>query len=202
MRYSEFKLTESFDPDVQADQKILKMFGYNIGPTGADGILGPATLKAIDQFNKDFDSGKLDKAKVKAAHAQLANPNSTRPASTGKIMLPVRAPVSSPFGRRASGMHLGTDFAVPVGTPVKAPQDGVVSKTGSDNMNGTFVQIDSGGTTHALLHLSKSKVTTGQQVSAGEVVGLSGNTGYSTGPHLHWSKRVAGKPVDPMNNVG
>jgi murein DD-endopeptidase len=99
-------------------------------------------------------------------------------------------------------MHLGTDFAVPIGTPVKAPQDGVVSRTGSDNMNGTFVEIDSGGVIHSLLHLSQSKVTSGQQVKKGQVVGLSGNTGYSTGPHLHWSKRVAGRPVDPMANIG
>lgn len=134
---------------------------------------------------------------------QSPNQITYKPLDTSKgEILPVKGPISSPFGRRPSGMHLGTDFAVPIGTPVRAPQDGIVTRTGQDNMNGIFVEINSGNTVHLLLHLSKSKVSSGEQVRQGQVVALSGNTGHSTGPHLHWSKRIAGRPVDPMANVG
>ena len=175
MRYKEFATSESID----------RFMGS---------ILGTPSTAISDVVDKV--SGTTD-ATDKSDKTQPSSPGST----DGEI-LPVNGPVSSPFGRRSSGMHLGTDFAVPIGTPVKAPQDGVVSRSGSDNMNGTFVEINSGGVIHSLLHLSQSKVSSGQQVKKGQVVGLSGNTGYSTGPHLHWSKRVAGRPVDPMANIG
>jgi len=170
-----------------------------------------ATLEAINSFMDVLMKGNSSIGSFSTATPDVA-PDSkddktapdttTSTSSGGGEDLPVNAPISSPFGKRASGMHLGTDFAVPVGTPVKSPQDGVVTKTGSDNMNGIYVQIDSNGIVHSLLHLSQSKVTDGQKVKKGQVVGLSGNTGYSTGPHLHWSKRVSGRPVDPMSNVG
>jgi murein DD-endopeptidase MepM/ murein hydrolase activator NlpD len=177
MRYKEFATSESID----------RFMGSILGSPSASSTVNDIVDKV---------SGTKDTSNT---------PDKTQPDSSstsdGEI-LPVNGPISSPFGRRSSGMHLGTDFAVPIGTPIKAPQDGVVSRTGSDNMNGTFVEINSGGVIHSLLHLSQSKVTSGQQVKKGQVVGLSGNTGYSTGPHLHWSKRVAGRPVDPMANIG
>jgi murein DD-endopeptidase MepM/ murein hydrolase activator NlpD len=116
--------------------------------------------------------------------------------------MPVNAAAGSPFGMRNGKPHNGTDFPVPTGTPVKSPESGVVSRTGSDNMNGNFVVIKSGGNEHFLLHLSKINVSNGQTVKQGEVVGLSGNTGHSTGPHLHWEKHVSGRPVNPMSNIG
>lgn len=115
--------------------------------------------------------------------------------------MPVSGTVTSPFGSRG-GTHNGTDIAVPVGTPIQAPQDGVVSRTGSDNMNGNFVVVKTGNEENLFLHLSKIGVSNGQQVKKGQVIGLSGNTGKSTGPHLHWEKHVSGRPVDPMRNVG
>ena len=114
-----------------------------------------------------------------------------------RIIRPVDAKPGSPFGPRHGQAHNGTDFPGPTGTPVKAPEDGVIKKTGSDRMNGNHVVITSGGNEHWLLHLSKISVTSGQKVSQGDVIGLSGNTGRSTGPHLHWELHVAGRPVDP-----
>lgn len=116
--------------------------------------------------------------------------------------LPVNGPITSGFGRRARGMHYGTDFGVPVGTPIVAPEDGVVWMAGYNGDAGLMVAINSGNVQHKLMHLSKIKVSPGEKVKKGQVVALSGNTGLSTGPHLHWSKYVAGKPVDPMKNVG
>jgi murein DD-endopeptidase MepM/ murein hydrolase activator NlpD len=174
MRYKEFVTSESID----------RFMGS---------ILGTPSTAISDVVDKV--SGTTDTTNKSDNQPDL-------PGTSDGEILPVNGPVSSPFGRRSSGMHLGTDFAVPIGTPVKAPQDGVVSRSGSDNMNGTFVEINSGGVIHSLLHLSQAKVSSGQQVKKGQVVGLSGNTGNSTGPHLHWSKRVAGRPVDPMANIG
>jgi murein DD-endopeptidase MepM/ murein hydrolase activator NlpD len=116
--------------------------------------------------------------------------------------LPVKGPITSPFGMRARGMHNGTDFGVPVGTPVVAPDDGVVFQSGPAGDAGIMVSINSGSAQHKLMHLSQTKVRPGEKVKKGQVVGLSGNTGLSTGPHLHWSKHVASGPVDPMRNVG
>jgi murein DD-endopeptidase MepM/ murein hydrolase activator NlpD len=125
----------------------------------------------------------------------------TTGASSGSTGKPVDAKPGSPFGLRNGKPHNGTDFPVPVGTPVKAPQDGVVTKTGNDSMNGIHVVIRSGDNEHFLLHLSKINVSNGQRVKQGEVVALSGNTGHSTGPHLHWEKHVAGRAVDPTKNM-
>ena len=119
---------------------------------------------------------------------------------TGKrIIRPVDANPGSPFGPRRGQQHNGQDFPVPNGTPVKAPEDGTIRKTGSDRMNGNHVVITSGDHEHWLLHLSKINVTSGEQVKQGDVVGLSGNTGHSTGPHLHWELHVAGRPVNPLS---
>ena len=121
---------------------------------------------------------------------------------TGRITKPVNASAGSPFGPRHGRSHNGTDFPVPIGTPIKAPEDGVIKRTGSDKMNGNHVVITSGKNEHWLLHLSKINVSNGQNIKQGEVVGLSGNTGHSTGPHLHWELHVAGTPVNPMSNIG
>lgn len=94
----------------------------------------------------------------------------------------------------ASGSHNGVDFRAAVGTPVKAMADGVVAGTGDTDLQcpgvsfGRFVLIKyNNGLASTFGHFSLVTVSTGQKVSRGQVVGYSGNTGYSTGPHLHVS---------------
>jgi murein DD-endopeptidase MepM/ murein hydrolase activator NlpD len=95
--------------------------------------------------------------------------------------------------------HLGVDFATPVGTPVKAPENAVVSAAGSDGGHaGTYVILNANGVVHKFYHLSRTNVKPVQAVKQGDVVAFTGNTGYSTGPHLHWEKHVAGRPVNPV----
>lgn len=204
MRFLEFNtVLETYSADTEADQKILKLFGYDLGPTGVDGKMGPATARAITQFNADYDAGKLDKNKVKAAHKQFTNPSSTRPVSTGKIVLPAQGPVTQPFGKVSSrGAHQGVDIGVPVGTPVVAPESGKVISAGSNGNAGIAIVIQSGNRVHKLFHLSQIRVSVGDMVKKGQVVALSGNTGRSTGPHLHWEKHVAGSPTDPLASIG
>ncbi len=180
MRYSEFR--ES------AYSTLLKGL-IGSGPSGFSGFgFEPSTTDADSTKKTDIPGTDKNSDAEKVADVPSG--------------LPVKGPVSSPFGRRSSGMHYGTDFAVPIGTPVVAPEDGTVWQAGWGGDAGNMVAINSGNVQHKLMHLSQVKVKPGEKVTKGQVVGLSGNTGYSTGPHLHWSKYVAGNPVDPMKNVG
>lgn len=95
--------------------------------------------------------------------------------------------------------HEGTDFATPVGAPVLSTGDGVVLKATSHPLAGTYVVIRHSRTvTTRYLHLSKLLVKTGQQVKMGDKIALTGNTGRSTGAHLHYEVRINNRPVDPM----
>ncbi|MBT1443157.1 peptidoglycan DD-metalloendopeptidase family protein [Shewanella sp. JM162201] len=95
--------------------------------------------------------------------------------------------------------HNGTDFGVPIGTKVVAPGDGVVTMVTDHQFAGKYVVIEHGNKFKTrYLHLSKSLVKKGDRVSRGQVIALSGNTGRSTGPHLHYEFHVNGRPVDPM----
>lgn len=99
--------------------------------------------------------------------------------------------------------HQGTDFAVAVGTPVRVTADGVITFVGGDGARGqlgntgiwangegmTIDLVDDGGLLHRFGHLSSYKVRNGQRVKAGDLIAYSGNTGWSTGPHLHWELR-------------
>jgi hypothetical protein len=114
--------------------------------------------------------------------------------------------ISSPFGTRRSygggpmtSYHEGTDFAIPAGTPVYAPADGIILIAEPLAVRGNAVVIDHGwGVYSGLYHLSEIKVTPGQPVKQGDLIGLSGNTGLSTGAHLHWDLRVRGLNVDAL----
>jgi murein DD-endopeptidase MepM/ murein hydrolase activator NlpD len=115
------------------------------------------------------------------------------------------APVSSKFGWRqdpltgAPTFHQGVDIAVAYGHDVKAAAQGVVSFAGVQNGYGNTVVIDhEGGRQTRYAHLSQEFVRSGDVVSEGQVLGKSGNSGRSTGPHLHFEMLVNGRPVDPV----
>ncbi|MEO5499463.1 MAG: M23 family metallopeptidase [Candidatus Saccharimonadales bacterium] len=93
------------------------------------------------------------------------------------------------------GYHTGVDYALNTGTPILAPENGVIQQNGdgraSTDGRGYFVLVKGdSGVMHCLYHLSKMGTVTGR-VSEGQLVGYSGNTGFSTGPHLHWETRKA-----------
>lgn len=99
-------------------------------------------------------------------------------------------------------MHAGLDMAAPVGTPVYAPADGVVSFVGYDGGYGKLVSIDHGfGVTTRYGHTSRVFVEQGQKVSRWDVIAAVGSTGKSTGSHLHYEVRIHGIPVDPINYI-
>jgi murein DD-endopeptidase MepM/ murein hydrolase activator NlpD len=117
---------------------------------------------------------------------------------------PVRGAVNSEFGKRASPwtkepeFHSGMDIAADRGTPVKAPAAGTVQHAGSGGEYGLYVMIDHDNGVRTLYgHLSKILVQRGQRIERGAVVGLTGNTGRSSGPHLHYEVYVKGQAVNP-----
>lgn len=109
---------------------------------------------------------------------------------------------TSGFGPRWGTNHNGVDLAVPTGTKVMATADGQVVQAGWNGGYGISVYIDHGnGVVSRYGHMSEAKVSVGQKVSQGEVIGLSGSTGDSTGPHVHFELRINGNPVDPTGYV-
>lgn len=100
--------------------------------------------------------------------------------------------------------HPGIDYACIVGTPIYSAHDGVCLYTGFDNANGSMVQIwdEARGFKTLYGHLSEFRVNQGDTIKAGQLIALSGNTGGSTGPHLHWGYRetIAGGNTKYPNN--
>jgi murein DD-endopeptidase MepM/ murein hydrolase activator NlpD len=124
---------------------------------------------------------------------------------TGTLALPVAGRISSGFGYRfhpilkRTKLHTGVDIAAPVGTPIHAAASGEVILAGWMGAYGNAVVIDHGGGVSTLYgHCSKLLVSVGQQVRKGQVIARVGSTGWSTGPHCHFEKRVNGSPVSPL----
>ncbi|MEB3419359.1 M23 family metallopeptidase [Salipiger marinus] len=106
---------------------------------------------------------------------------------------------TSGFGRRWGRMHEGTDFAAPHGTSIYSTADGVVTFAGWMSGYGRLVKIQHEfGIETRYAHMSKITVKVGERVSRGQQVGAMGNTGRSTGTHLHYEVRVGGEAVNPM----
>lgn len=121
---------------------------------------------------------------------------------------PTRGYVSSVFGMRIdpfTGLpqrHAGLDFSAPVGTEVRATADGVVRSAGRHGAYGLLVEIDHGqGLTTRYAHLSKVLVRAGAKIERGVPIGEVGNSGRSTGPHLHYEVRLHGVPRDPRSFI-
>ncbi len=109
---------------------------------------------------------------------------------------------TSGFGPRWGRMHEGHDWAGSTGTPIHATADGVVVHAGRQSGYGNLIKIrHEFGFETRYAHLSKIRVSVGQRVSRGERIGDMGNTGRSTGTHLHYEIRVGGKAVNPMKYI-
>lgn len=120
------------------------------------------------------------------------------------LAMPVRDSFryTSPFGPRWGRMHEGVDMAGPVGTPVYATADGVVTFAGWQNGYGRIVIVEHEfGFETRYPHLNAIRTEVGQSVSRGEQVGDMGSSGRSTGSHLHYEVRVDGEAVDPMTFI-
>ncbi|NLK08204.1 MAG: peptidoglycan DD-metalloendopeptidase family protein [Firmicutes bacterium] len=111
---------------------------------------------------------------------------------------PTQGRISSRFGSRWGSVHYGLDIAVPTGTPVRAAADGRVTWSGARGTYGILIMLDHGNRVETrYAHNSRVAVKAGERVKRGQIIAYSGNTGRSTGPHLHFEIRYRGTAVDP-----
>jgi murein DD-endopeptidase MepM/ murein hydrolase activator NlpD len=121
---------------------------------------------------------------------------------SGRFIWPVNGPITAPFCERRAweACHPGMDIGVPTGTPIRAADGGRVAIAGWVGGYGNYTCIQHTASLSTCYgHQSVLKVSVGQQVKQGQVIGLSGSTGHSTGPHLHFEVRVNGAVTNPMN---
>lgn len=137
---------------------------------------------------------------------RLRSQSEERPLWRAPFLVPLagEAPITTYFGEIRfvngveTGRHSGMDFGVPTGTPILAPAPGKVLLAESLIVTGHTVIIDHGMNLFTTYyHMDRTDVVPDQWVTQGEVIGTVGNTGFSTGPHLHWTATIGNTPVDP-----
>ncbi len=193
--------------------KILEPFGPEDGSaksvTGIGGGTGPALAAETpdraalgDELERLTGIVKEEGDQLRALERFLGR--ATRVLAALPSRWPVRGQVNSGYGSRTSPwsakseFHSGLDIGAPVGTPVKAPAPGTVVFAGVNAEYGQMVIIEHGNETKSLYgHLSRLNVAVNQKVKRGDVVALTGNTGRSSGPHLHYEVQVKGQSVNP-----
>ncbi len=159
------------------------------------------------QIASQLQAQQEAQAAAAAAAAQDSSGATTAPAgpvqgeSSSGMIWPVNGPVTSPFceARAWESCHPGIDIAVPSGTPIQAAAAGTVSIAGPESGYGNYTCIDhGGGISTCYAHQESISVSVGQQVSQGQVIGISDCTGLCFGPHVHFEVRVNGQVTDPM----
>ncbi len=161
-----------------------------------------AEAPALPPNAETLAQAKIIRASMTAVERYFAAPIPTRLSRPDRW--PLRGWTTSEFGRRSdplSGepdLHLGLDIAAPIGSEVRAPAAGEVLFAGERPGFGQLVALATGSGYVAYFgHLDRIVVAVGQNVIAGEPLGRSGNTGRTSGPHLHYEIRRFGAPVDP-----
>ena len=154
--------------------------------------------KISRNVNLGFKSYESIYDKVKKDINRISKIPSIRPVKGGYL--------NSSFGYRkdpidnVTRFHQGQDITVKTGTPIHAPADGIVKRAYYAGGFGNHIKLDHGnGYTTLFAHLSKIKVKHGQEVSRGEIIGLTGNTGRSTAPHLHYEIHHYGESKNPLD---
>jgi murein DD-endopeptidase MepM/ murein hydrolase activator NlpD len=186
-----------FGAEAMTDTADVEL-GAALSRTGGIGLTN-SLLKAFERQITGTD--KADSATQSGAGQPAASLKS--PVLLSDVT--AAAPLSSKFGWRRDPLtgeatfHHGVDIAVAYGHDVKAAAEGIVSFAGVKNGYGKTIVIDhDGGRQTRYAHLSQELVRAGDIVSEGQVLGKSGSSGRSTGPHLHFEMLLNGRPVDPV----
>jgi murein DD-endopeptidase MepM/ murein hydrolase activator NlpD len=199
------QLEDAMAISVEPLDKMFRAAGLNTdnllqtvrrGYSGQGGPLTPLSFStkgqepSVDAERANRILGRMDELNLYRIAAQKA-----------PFALPVKSAFryTSGYGMRWGRMHQGTDFAAPHGTPIYATADGVVTHAGWLSGYGRLIKIQHAfGIETRYAHLSQIRVNVGQRVSRGERIGDMGNSGRSTGTHLHYEVRVGDKSVNPM----
>ncbi len=205
--------------DIEAQRRYLAQAIENINSQQK------TIQRAIAQNQSMINRLKTDRAAYERSERELARQSanlqsmiskgyghSTVKAASGGFMKPIGGRITSPFGWRTHPIfksrtfHSGVDIGGPNYGSIRASNSGRVIYSGWYGGYGKVVIIDHGTvngkpTTTLYAHMSSTKVSAGQSVSKGQVIGLEGTTGYSTGPHCHFEVRINGKPNNPLNYI-
>src|ERR1700730_6800392 len=195
------RIWEPFGPE---DGKAKRGSGMG-GPTGPMRTgEGPDRAAIGDDLDRLTSIVKAEGENLRSLERFLVR--ATRVLAALPSRWPLRGPVNSGFGGRVSPwsaqseFHSRPDLGAPIGTTVTSPAPGTVVFAGIHPESGQTLIIDHGHETKSLYgHLSKLQATVNQKVQRGEVIALSGNTGRSSGPHLHYEIQVKGQSVDPTS---
>lgn len=194
------------------EEKIANAYTENTDPTYAKEwsfltrqSLGMASLFAEFDYKYDVVTSFLQEVEVRVHQLDQHLLDKESFLKSTPTIPPANGHFTSGYGPRMSPyagrikMHEGIDIGAPIGTPIVAPADGIVTFSGAKPGFGNFVQIDHGyGVETIYGHAATLAVKKGQQVVRGDRIATVGNTGYSTGPHVHYEVRVNGTPVDPI----
>ncbi|HKL70400.1 M23 family metallopeptidase [Salibaculum sp.] len=202
------QLEEAFTVSVEPLNKMFRAAGMDPEQvldtvrSGYSGTGGPLTPL---QFSTRGGSNDPDAERANSILRAMDRLNMYRLAAEKvPFDMPVKAGFrfTSGYGMRWGRMHNGTDFAAPVGTPIYAPAEGVVTFAGWSSGYGRMVKIRHAfGIETRYAHQSRIRVEEGQRVSRGDHIGDIGNSGRSTGPHLHYEIRQSGSAVNPMTYI-
>jgi murein DD-endopeptidase MepM/ murein hydrolase activator NlpD len=159
------------------------------GSLGFQQLLAPLMLSLLEKlFSQDIQTTDVQDQKEEVTTSKPVNSPQGKPVKGGVLT------------QGSHPGHVALDLGVPVGTPVKATMDGKVVYAGWNNEGyGNLVIVENGPYRTYFAHLSDFAVKVGDKVTAGQKVALSGNTGNSTGPHLHYEVRKNGNQIDPTS---
>lgn len=191
---AEFEQKVEYSNAMYKDETSVKIKGVN----GEKEVVADVTKVNGIETGRTVLSEKI----IKEPKAQLIVKGTKDPPprkGTGTFSYPARGSISSRYGMRWGRRHTGIDIAASYGSPVKASDGGVVTWVGWEGGYGKLIKIDHGGNFVSYYgHLSKYNVKVGQKVYKGEKIGAVGNTGNSTGPHLHFEIRKNGVVKNPL----
>lgn len=169
-----------------------------------------AVAAALSSVAASAETGDAQFKTLFQSWKQMDQVGQAMPSDRGSMSVPSMKPVanlvftsfygvrSDPF-RGTAAMHAGVDIPGPVGTPIYATADGVVGRSAWVGGYGNLVELEHGrGLQTRYGHLSRINVAPGTRVKRGEVIGLMGSTGRSTGSHLHYEVRMDGRAVNPV----
>jgi murein DD-endopeptidase MepM/ murein hydrolase activator NlpD len=207
VEYYNAQFTE-LKPTILMLKKAETEFKNLLSTGGKKEVLENVDLKAVSTDSGSLDMEALKEQIKKTAESVASVKDYLREQKDIYLSTPTGWPVTghvtSPFGQREAPLgggtqfHTGMDISVPIGTPVRATAEGVVSFSGWNSGSGNLVVLEHGfGYSTFFAHAKSTNVQVGQRVKRGDIIAYSGSTGNSTGPHLHYEVWKNGKAINP-----
>jgi len=202
--YEKPKTLETTLHYTQKNQEKTKTLFFKV----VDANYTKETLKVDGSRVKLSKENKKRASKEYAQAMKIYNTTSAKSYIRSKFIMPINSKITSDFGRARifnktlKSYHSGTDFRAKVGTPIKCVNDGKVVLVQNRFYSGGSIIVDHGqGIYTCYYHMSQFDVKKEDKVKKGQILGLSGDSGRVTGPHLHFSARVLGIQVDPLQFI-